>query len=258
MIKLKAFSGNRIYLLQRHALRMHQNRLLVVAAAAGLLVLLLLSLSAAGHAGDRVHQRLYPLMLFATGFILTGQAFRELRDPQSAMAWMLLPAGTFEKWFSRLFLTGAGYAVAFTMAWCLITVLADIINRSLFSLACPWFWPFQPMVVVSIGLYTVLQSLFFVGAIYFRRLAFIKTMLFLMLLGLALVVFGLVGFKAILGSDMMGLADKGGIHVGRDLALLWNDDVETRLLWIWRIAFWGLLAPCCWAISYLRLKEFEV
>jgi hypothetical protein len=197
-------------------------------------------------------------MLFATGFILTGQSFRELRDPQSAMAWMLLPAGTFEKWVSRLLLTGAGYAVAFTIAWWLIAVLADMVNRSLFALASPWFSPFQPMVALSIGLYTVLQSLFFVGAIYFRRLAFIKTMLFLMLLGVALVVFGLVGFKAILGSDVTLFAKQGGIHTGRDWALLWNDDVKTTLLWIWRIAFWGLLAPCCWAISYLRLKEFEV
>jgi hypothetical protein len=136
--------------------------------------------------------------------------------------------------------------------------LAEIINRSLFSFACPWFSPFQTSVILSIGLYTVLQSLFFVGAIYFRRLAFIKTMLFLMLLGLALFVFGLVGFKAILGSDFVVLASKGGIHPGRDLDMLWNDDVRTALLWIWRIAFWGLLAPCCWAISYLRLKEFEV
>ena len=83
-------------------------------------------------------------------------------------------------------------------------------------------------------------------------------MLFLMLLGLALFVFGLVGFKAILGSDFVVLASKGGIHPGRDLDMLWKDDVRTVLLWIWRIAFWGLLAPCCWAVSYLRLKEFEV
>jgi len=258
MNRRNAFSGNRFYLLLRHALRTHQSRLLVVAAAVGLFVLLLLSLSALGHAGDCLHQRLFPLMLFATGFILTGQAFRELRDPQSAMAWMLLPAGTFEKLVSRLLLTGVGYAVVFTIVWCLITALAMIISQSLFSFACPWFSTFQTRVVVSIGLYTVLQSLFFVGAIYFRRLAFIKTILFLMLLGLALFVFGLVGFKAILGGDFVVLAAKGGIHPGRDLALLWNDDVRTTLLWIWRIAFWGLLAPCCWAISYLRLKEFEV
>ena len=229
-----------------------------MAATVGLLVLLLLSLSALGHTSDRLHQRLFPLMLFSTGLILTGQAFRELRDPQSAMAWMLLPAGTFEKWVSRLFLTGLGYAVAFTIAWCLITALAEIINRSLFSFAIPWFSPFQPRVILSIGLYTVLQSLFFVGAVYFRRLAFIKTILFLMLLGLALFVFGLVGFKAVLGGDFVALAAKGAIHPGRDWALLWNDDVRTTLLWIWRIAFWGLLAPCCWVISYLRLKEFEV
>jgi hypothetical protein len=74
------------------------------------------------------------------------------------MAWMLLPAGTFEKWVSRLFLTGVGHAVAFTIAWCLVTALAEIINRSLFSFACPWFSPFQPGVMLSIGLYTVLQS----------------------------------------------------------------------------------------------------
>jgi hypothetical protein len=258
MFRINTFSGNRFYLLMRHALRLHQTRLLVVAATVGLLVLLLLSLSALGHTSDRLHQRLFPLMLFATGFILTGQAFRELRDPQSAMAWMLLPAGTFEKWVSRLFLTGLGYAVAFTIAWCLITALAEIINRSLFSFAIPWFSPFQPRVILSIGLYTVLQSLFFVGAVYFRRLAFIKTILFLMLLGLALFVFGLVGFKAVLGGDFVALAAKGAIHPGRDWALLWNDDVRTTLLWIWRIAFWGLLAPCCWVISYLRLKEFEV
>lgn len=257
MTRRNTFSGNRFYLLLRHALRLHQTRLLVVAATVGLFVLLLLSLSALGHGCDRLHQRLFPLLLFTTGFVLTGQAFRELRDPHGAMAWMLLPAGTFEKWASRLFLTGVGYAVAFTIAWCLISALAQIVSRSLFSFACPWFSPFQPMVMFSIGLYTVLQSLFFVGAIYFRRLAFIKTTLFLMLLGLALFVFILVGFKVILGGDSMGFASRGWLSPGRELALLWTDDVRTTLLWIWRIAFWGLLAPCCWAISYLRLKEFE-
>ena len=258
MNRRNAFSGNRFCLLLRHTLCLHKTRLLVVAATEGLLVLMLLNLSALVRSGNLLPQQLFPLMLFATGFILTGQAFRELRDPPSAMAWMLLPAGTFEKWVSRLFLTGVGYAVAFTISWCLITALGEIINRSLFSFARSWFSPFQPMVILSIGFYTVLQSLFFVGAIYFRRMAFIKTVLFLMLLGLALSVFGLVGFKTIVGGDFWMLADKGGIHSGRDLALLWDDDFKTTLLWIWRVAFWGILAPCCWAISYLRFKEFEV
>lgn len=258
MIRRNAFSGRRFCLLLRHALRSHQARLLVAAAAVGLLVLLLSVLAAVGDADDCLHRRLFPFMLFATGFILSGQAFRELREPQSAMAWLLLPAGTFEKWMSRLFLTGVGYAVAFTIAWCLITALAVIISRSLFSLACPWFSPFQPDVLLSMGLYIVLQSLFFVGGIYFRRLAFIKTMLFLTLLGLALVVFALVGAKAILGGGIETLAAMGGIHPGSDVVLLWNDEAGTTLLWIWRIAFWGLLAPCCWGISYLRLKAFEV
>jgi hypothetical protein len=252
------FSGKRFYLLLFHAMRLHQTRLLIVAATVGLLVLLLLSVSALGHASDRLHQRLFPLTLFATGFILTGQAFRELRDPHHAMAWMLLPAGTFEKWVSRLFLTGFGYAVTFTIAWCLITALAVIISRGLFSIACPWFSPFHSRVILSIGLYTVLQSLFFVGAIYFRRLAFFKTILFLMLLGISLFVFGLLGIKVILGGDFVALVAKGLIHPDQDLALWLNDDVRTTLLWIWRIVFWGLLAPCCWVISYLRFKEFEV
>jgi len=126
-----------------------------------------------------------------------------------------------------------------------------------FGFSHPVFSPFEPWIRYNAGLYLVLQSMFLVGAIYFRRFAYVKTILFLSLLCLAFMIGFFVMSKWILGENIRVLLS-GKTQISWDLLpRQWADQVHDTLLLGIRIGFWGLLAPICYVITYFRLKEIE-
>jgi hypothetical protein len=116
--------------------------------------------------------------------------------------------------------------------------------------------------MLCIAGYLVTQGVFVVGSVYFRKLAFIKTNLYLWLFGILVLI--LVAFTAWLlfrdftvGSriDLQPYFQRLG-ESGELQAVL--EPLARRFCLPAKVLFWGLLAPVCWLISYLRLRETEV
>jgi hypothetical protein len=113
-----------------------------------------------------------------------------------------------------------------------------------------------------VAIYLVTQAVFLVGSVYFRKLAFIKTNLYLWLFGIVLtIVVGVlawiifrdyaVGPRIELEPYMDALGRSGEMEaVLRPMA--------EKFLQVAKVLFWGATAPVCWIISYLRLRETEV
>jgi len=193
------FSPTRLYLMIRNHIWLKRHKLLLVSATAGTLVILIFGMAASQRTGRMLHMVLYPLFLFGSGFIVTARAFPELDDVKTSGPWLMIPASTFEKFCSRLFLTSFGYVAGSIVVYFIVTMISKGLNQMIFEFSHPVFNPLDPWVRYNIALYLVLQSMFLVGAIYFRRFAFVKTILFLSLLSLVFLVGFLVMSKWILG-----------------------------------------------------------
>jgi len=258
MYNPRLFSPMRLYLMVRNTLWLKRWKIMLISATVGTLVVLIFGLAASQGTGGFLHPILYPLFLYGGGFIVTARAFQELDDVKTAGAWLMLPASTFEKFISRLFLTSFGYVAGSILVYFLVVSISKGFNQIVFGFSPPLFNPFEPWIRSNAGLYLVLQSMFLVGAVYFRRFAYVKTILFLSLLSLAFSIGCLVMFKWILGDNIRAVLT-GEIQISWDLlSMQWAGQVSDTLKLCLRIGFWFVLTPLCYVIAFFRLREIEV
>ncbi len=251
------FSLSRFYLLSRNTIFNNVSKIFIVIAVVGALVILVSGLSAFRQTGDQLHIGLYVFFLFISGILVSSGAFGSLREDINAGAWLTIPASIFEKFTSRLFLTSIGYVLATALIYFAISALSEGINRVLFDYSHPLFNPFTSKIWIPMTVYLVVQSVFLTGSIFFRRFAFIKTLLFLSILSLALVLFFFLALKIILGGQFGSLSDQGMRIVWNSLTSDWLLELKDTLVLMAKALFWGILAPFCWVVSYFRLREFE-
>lgn len=94
----------------------------------------------------------------------------------------------------------------------------------------------------TIGTFLVLQTIFFLGATTFKKNAFFKTILGLIVLSL--------GILAFVGIVFIALFKGGGYSFNYDL----SSGCSNTGHWIGTV-LWILLAPYLLLISYFKLKE---
>jgi hypothetical protein len=114
------------------------------------------------------------------------------------------------------------------------------------------------------AIYMVTQSLFLLGSIWFRKTAFLRTMLWIIIFAIgAAVVFG-VAARFILPGQIGGHGFGWSMNMGggrfsgllgpgaRGYASFPGFTLAARIL------FYGALAPVCWLAAYFKLAEVEV
>lgn len=179
---------------------------------------------------------LYNVMLYGGGLLITGSIFNELHEPMRATAYLMLPCSTLERLLSKWVLSSIGYALGLLVAyyglsWTSLFLSITISNHPFTPLNI-----FQTSLWLSIGNYILLQSIFFLGATYFKKFSLIKTT----------VVIGLVYLGYIIYSSIL-------LH-----------DMCLRETWIWLKAHGlysivlSLIAVTCWAATYLKITEQEL
>jgi hypothetical protein len=244
--------------------------LLIAMAAVGGVLLIISALMAMGHATGMGPAGVSPFllgyfrnMLFLGGFILTSMAFREVRQNGGGIFYFTLPGSLFEKLLAKLLLTSLGYAVGCAVFFTAVTAVSQILTMVLFGSGNGVFNPFDPVVLRMGALYLVTQSVFLLGSIWFRKLAFLKTVLWILIIGFGAAVvfaiaariflahplwaggglrldFGPQGFSGMFGRGSVGPGNLGGARVAG------------------QVLVYGLLAPVCWLAAYFKLGETEV
>jgi len=257
MNKSILFNPLRFYLMVRNTIWLKRWKILLISATVGTLVVLICGIAASQRTGMILHQVLYPFFLFGSGFVVTARAFQELDDAKAAGTWLMIPASTFEKFSSRLFLTSVGYVAGSMLVYFMVAVISKGLNQMIFEFSHPLFNPLDPLVRYNAALYLVLQSMFLVGAIYFRRFAYVKTILFLSLLSLVFLIGLFVMSKWILGDNIRALLSGEYLISWELLSMQWAGQIRDALLFWIKIGFWGVLAPLCYVITYFRLREIE-
>ncbi|MBL7084056.1 MAG: hypothetical protein ISS41_10590 [Candidatus Aminicenantes bacterium] len=262
MITHNIFHPTRFYLLVRNGVVLNKSAILIVSAAVGGLMLFLSAMDAFLGYRQWFHQWFYLGVLYLGGLIVTSRIFKEFHDTVKGPAWLLIPASLLEKASSRIVLSTMVYVVITMLIYFCFSLASEGFNWLLFRRYHSLFNPFDPLILHGVALYFVLQAPLLVGAVYFQKHSLSKTIL--AILGYTFVFFVVVAFAIwlIFGNYFDGLLpglealiEQSGIS---DEAIIANiERLGGVTLWIWRIIFWALIPPLCWAICYYRLKETE-
>jgi hypothetical protein len=246
----------------------YRSMLVAMAAVAGT-VIMISALTVLGMrvAGGRTgvwnfHFNFYSNLLFLGGFIVTSLAFREAQqNGGSGIFYLTLPASSLEKYASKLLTTSVGYALGSVVFYTAVAAASEGINRLIFGFGNPFFNPFDLRVLEGIGYYLVAQSIFLLGSIWWRKVAFLKTwgLLMAVAFGIAVIAGAVlrIGFGQYFHGWGIDLSDIPGFsELSRQASLGYGPLFDLgRVL---KIVFLAGTAPVCWLLGWLRLRDTEV
>lgn len=184
-------------------------------------------------------------MYLLGGLIITSVMFNELHNTGTASQMLTLPASTFEKLFSVWFLSYLCFTI---FAFTLIVLIHFIFGLSM---------DISGTAVNSTGTgkglfgqflsYTVFHSVFLLGAIYFRKNNFVKTLLAIILFFLS---FGLIYILLYFIS---------GVDYGS--SILYSETIiglSAGSAWIFGVAISITTAALFLFFSFIRLKNRQI
>lgn len=230
---------------------------------AGVLTALFLVTSfLAAYDGDTrfFHEGFITPVLFIGGYIFTSMLFREAHRRDQVHNWLMLPASRWEKYLEKLLLGAVGYPVVVILWYSLAVLLGKGLISLILGESLPLFHPFQGWLARALVHYLIGQSLFFLGALWFRKSNFLKTVLFV-----ALIAFGYMmvisGLATVIHWDYIREASHGtrffhsldGQWMTAEMPR-WIEGMVTGV----KILYYGLMAPVCWVAAWFRMKEIEV
>lgn len=181
------------------------------------------------------------------GLILTSMIFNEVHSPTKAFQFLTLPSTTLEKLSAAWFSGTVVYTVVSIISIVVLSVLIELIKGVNTGLWTPFnvFNPFTADVISTVLGFFFYQSIFLLGAVYFKKNNFIKTLLVIIVFVLGTI------FILNIGLLIFGLSQNQDFFVNIQLgAQQWI----TPLKYILGI---GLTLFFIW-LSYLQLKNKQV
>ncbi|MFO7729293.1 MAG: hypothetical protein R6V86_00870 [Spirochaetia bacterium] len=262
--KEERFSLKRIELLLRRDITSgYKNVLIIIGALAAVLITfdvlnftLFQGQPEIGH-----HLSTFSTILFIGGFIVTSGIFKEVHQRESAQAYLMLPASPLEKTVSRILISNIGWILLTLLWYSAYSYLSAGITELMAGQHHYLFNPFQSRFWLIIANYLVVQSIFLVGAIYFRKAQLFKTLLTLFAAGVIFSILMAVLVRVVFdpyfsGMFMIDNAELIG-PMFEDMPFRFQDSIKVLMV-IRNVFYWGLLAPVAWLITYIRFREVQV
>lgn len=229
MNKNNLLSLQRLMQLIINDIKINQKHIVIIASTLAILLLIM-------PYDLMVNLSLYKVMLYAGGVLITGSIFNDLHDPLRANAYLMLPCSNLERFLSKWILSAPGYALTLLVAYYILAWASFLITSFIFNHYVVGINLWQSNLWESIGEYILLQSIFLLGAAYFKRFTLIKTVLCLGLSYLSYII--LVNVLA---------------HA-----------ICLNCIWPWLRAhglypvLLGVIAIICWTATYFKLTEKEL
>ena len=248
-----------LHLLKRDVLNNITTTLIIFGAVTAV-IYLISALTAYNRApSGQLYFSLFTNLLFIGGLIVTSMVFREMHRKETAQNYLLLPASNFEKFFSRLLISTVGFAAVTLVGLTIISYLSEGVNTLIFNRHNQIFNPFTKTVWMLMAHYFVAQSIYFLGAAYFRKHNFIKTINIIFLILISVSILGALFFRIIyfdIFDTFFGIKDTS-LMIQWDKISLAPKTIET-LINIAKALYWLIPAPLFWTIAYFRIREAEV
>jgi hypothetical protein len=263
-----AFNPRRLFLLFKRDFVDGYRALLITAAAVGGSIIVISFLSAlAGSRGSDMYTPFYIGFLCLGGLIFTSESFKEMHVAGTGPFYLTLPGSRFEKFACKLLVSSVGFALGAILLTTVAAGISELINRAVFGAGNLMFNPLGEVSLIAAASYLVYQSVYLLGSVWFKKLAFLKTTLVVSLLSIFLMIFAGLMFRLVFSDFFNGWNFTPTVeafmnqwftaHFPNEQAVLsWmrSDGFVIALKALW----WGCLAPVCWIIAYIKLGETEV
>lgn len=208
---------------------------------------------------DPAYLELFSGLLFLGGFIMTSLTFAgSMYSKVKQHSWLMIPASAGEHLASKIIYHALMYPIALILFTFLGSAISEGTSLLLFGRSALIFDPFRSDVWLMILNYIVLQSVFLLGATYFKSAHFIKTVLSLITLGIGLSLIVALFVRIIYApyfpevmQDSFFIDSTALMLEQHSVGLIRFVEVSSKLV------YWGLLAPLCWVVSYFRIREVE-
>ena len=257
MTQNKIINIKSLFLFIKRYLFINKNTLSVAFGAAAGVIILILMLAAyqtKSFNSEILFSTVFPFY-FLGGLIFTSSSFKELHDPKSSYSFLTFPVSTFEKLFGIWLSTSVLFSIASIATMYIINILVSVLSSQLFDFQLHIDNIFTLQLFTEVGKYIVIQSIFFLGAIYFRKNNFFKTILTIFVIFTVFAILtGLSG--RIIFSDYMGLHSYNLNSDNSSFEL--QETIKNTIPQILKFTFWYLCAPFFLIVSYFRLKERQI
>jgi hypothetical protein len=202
--------------------------------------------------------------LFAGGFIITSLSFREdMYGKSTQHNWLMLPASPLEKLSVKIIYSAILYPILLLLFISASSLIIEGLNAVIFGKHYLVFNPVQPFYWKMILIYIVTQSIFLMGAAYFRKASFVKTILMSNLLSLVIGLISILVVRIIFNKYFNGMSVDSDLIVNNFEIRFSSPEsfdgiVEFKVFeTIGKVLFWVFVAPFCWIVSYFRIREVQ-
>lgn len=248
-MKIQTFSIARITaIMKRHVVMNLKSYIIAFGAVADVLLIILFASLYKQQSMDTAAftNTAFPAV-FMGGLIFTSLIFKELHHPLRSHAYLMLPASTAEKLTSYWLLSSVLYLLASIAALYVINFV--LAATGYFILGTPFFVVnlFTASAMKFYGTYIFFHSLFLLGAVTFRNLNFLKTIVVFVTSIIVMGILSVVCMYLVYRNDLVAEGNYNFSYITTDVGF-------TTL----PISIVVALMVLFWASAYFKLKEKQV
>lgn len=258
---------DRLVLLLKHDFQKYWKKILMIIGgafvASSVLALFFVITGDYALVANEMHTVLYPMILIWVGMFLVSMSFKDMNEDSERQNYLSLPASHLEKYTSRFILTGIVLPLFISIVYCIyaffydsvvLMALDDGIKR--FSFFTNIFSGYTPTSFDFLKFYLPLHSVFFLGAITFRKLNFFKTLFS----GIS-IIFMFVGMVYFFGKLLLPELYTGWAVLEGNIKVEPNEWMRVFFDDWGKDIFYGILMIIIpivlWIVGYFKLTEKE-
>ena len=248
-------------LLKNELLSGYKNGLIAIGAVIGTLLIINLASVSTWNQWN-FNDVFFPITLFVGGIVATSVTFGDLHSKQRGYTYLTLPASMFEKFLSKLLFTTVGYCIIAILGFFVFSLVAAGLTRIFFGVSHKIFNPFQPGVWKFMALYIVSHSIFFFGAVFFKKQTLVKTVLSMCGIAIVYALLSALVFRIFFGQFFRGITMMDSSMFLSELQLDLSETVRIKdffmhIYSVVRIVYWYVLPPVFWVLTGIKLRETE-
>lgn len=237
---------------QRYLFLNYKGVFIAFASISGLLIFIAV-LTSIGHSviSQEAFIVLSYVSYFLGGAIITSACFNELHKPEKSIHFLTLPASPLEKFATAYISTTVIYSFVAVAFYYIAYYVASLLAMMLTNTPLEPINFFDAELIRVMEIYFVAQSVFFLGAIYFRGHNFLKTLLSLFIISFAVSILQTLFSLMIFGDLIFSNIDESNWNAKG------NDYFMDTLLPMVKIIGLYMLPIFLLVVSYIRFNERE-
>ena len=207
-----------------------------------------------------VYSEMFPGFLLLGGFITTSMMFSEdMFSKDSQHNWLMLPATNLEKFLSKALVSTIAYPIAVILVFFLTSVVTEPIQLLIFGSPVGLFNPFKDNdLMMLLAQYWVWNSVFILGAAYFHKAQFVKTVLAVGVIALGFGALTLLFTRLVFAIKFGSSVPMFDSFMYFDSRYLQNSLTSIKVFsGITKVLYYAALPLFCLVTAYFKVEEVQ-